>query len=92
VAEQRPFKPLVVGSTPTAPTNIPFPHCELHTANKYELLRDRSATERAKRCVRPRLNRGQICQVCLAGLRVCGTEHAELGGGNTHGRSAGDYC
>ena len=29
MAEQRPFKPLVVGSTPTAPTTISFLNCEL---------------------------------------------------------------
>jgi hypothetical protein len=29
-----------------------------------------------------------ICQFCLSGLRVRRTEHAKLGGGKGHGRSA----
>jgi len=40
----------------------------------------------AERRVRPRLNRGRICRVYLAGLCARRTDHEELGGSNGHDR------
>src|SRR6202035_5105803 len=37
--------------------------------------------------VRPRLNRGRSCRFCIVGLCVRKSGHAELGRGNSHGRS-----